>query len=403
MCTDPQEKDGNTFACRRCDECIATRRHGWVARAMAERSMWKYALCIALTYSDDSEHSRDAAKFFQYSDVRDFIKRLASACRRKDKTARVKFLCAGEQGDRNGRCHWHLIIYSDLDLTQIGHVYLRSGLVTERSKMMTVGKRKRRLNWSLWPYGFVTFQEPDQGGMSYVLSYCLKDQFTHEKTYGTMREAKTENFATGLFRMSKRPAIGETFVFAKLEALDAKGSVLPSLQVKIPDFGGYWHPTSTLREKLLWGLRAINTRVNWTTGRDAPQWSTLLANSQENPKDMEALIGPQKDEENEVSDETEFARRGRETAERQRIGQMVRTCGGLLPCTNCLHEIPDAELRRLGVERQWPSDGSEWTYEPLAGFNPIADRQKRPLGQINPYCQRRGSKLAKRAFPKTGT
>lgn len=202
MCSDPKTHDGKTFACRVCNECIATRRHSWVARAMAEKALHPHALCLALTYSDRTEKGRDGARMFAYADVRDFLKRLRSAAhyavekeneRRIEEAGHVfvetlpapvvRFLCAGEQGSRNGRCHWHLILFSNLDLLTLGEITLRGRKLTDRADIMTVGKRKRRCHWSLWaddktPLGFVTFQEPDQGGMSYVLSYCLKDQFT---------------------------------------------------------------------------------------------------------------------------------------------------------------------------------------------------------------------------------
>ena len=250
MCSDPQENidretgEVNTFACRNCDECIATRRHGWVARAMAEKATSAHTLCLTLTYDNETQANRDSAAMFCYQDVREFLNRLRSACRyqaRKEKwtsVPTVRFICAGEQGSRNGRCHWHLIVYSDMDLTRIGKFRRKGQLISHRRDMITVGKRKIRMNWNLWGRGFVTVQEPDQAGMNYVLSYRLKDQFTAEKAEGTMRESKAEDFATGLFRMSKRPAIGESWLVQKLEGLDAAGSVLPNLQLKIPGFRG---------------------------------------------------------------------------------------------------------------------------------------------------------------------
>lgn len=306
MCSRPITHNGKTFACRSCDECIATRRHGWVARAMAEKTDHAHTLCVALTYSDATPEGRDGARMFQYSDVRAFLKRLRQAMVRHIEAnslnvePTVRFLCAGEQGDRNGRCHWHMIIYSSVDLTRLGIVEgfpkhsvgpRKKAVLTERGDMLTLGKDERRLNWSLWPLGFVTFQEPDEGGMKYVLSYCLKDQFIGAKAKDTMREAKQENFATGLFRMSKRPAIGENWLLRKMEELDAKGAVLPALQLRIPDFGGYWVPSGLFREKLLWGLVAINKRHFWSTGRNAPQWAALLASCSENETDLEILNG----------------------------------------------------------------------------------------------------------------
>jgi hypothetical protein len=314
VCSDPQEVlnketgELKTVACRVCDQCIAVRRHGWVARAMAEKAMWKHTLCLALTYNDDTQENRDAAAMFAYSDVRAFLNRVRSACRDEAKRQnwkgplpQVKFLAAGEQGSRHGRCHWHLIIYADMDLRRLGEVRGRFGVITDPEKMMTVGKRKRRLHWSLWatddrPKGFVTFQHPDQRGMNYVLSYCLKDQFTEEKAAGTRRHAKAENFATGLFRMSKRPAIGESWIIQKMETLLAANSVLPSLQITIPGFRGFWFPTGTARKRLLWHIKAVANLVTWRTGQLPPQWAGLRSRLQDNPSDMEILLGQETEE-----------------------------------------------------------------------------------------------------------
>lgn len=399
MCSRPIIKDGNTFACRTCDQCIATRRAGWIARAMAEKAEWPHTLCVALTYNNDTQENRDAAAMFNYGDVRAFLKRLLRASTYKKPGSRVRFICAGEQGDRYGRCHWHLILYSDLDLTQLGTVQLRGETITDRNDMFTVGKQKRRLDWSLWGKGFVTFQEPDQGGMAYVLSYCLKDQFTQQKSEGTMREAKSENFATGLFRMSKRPAIGESWLMRKLEGLEASGSVLPSLQIKIPDMSGYWHPNGVFREKLLWGLVALNQRAVWATGANAPQWAALLASCKDNPSDLEILNVTQKELDDETLD-ARIARTQREAAGDAILRETVRKCGAKLPCPQCLAALSDEDRRANGVLVDFDEIGQA-IFTAATGFDSIADRQASSGGRLNPYCQNRGGQNQRRAFPRS--
>lgn len=348
--TDPETGEVRTYACRRCNECIATRRHGWVARAMAEKAENSHAVCVTLTYADDTQERRDAAAMFAYADIKLFLGALRAAARREAKRSNwnvvpsIRFLCAGEQGDRNGRCHWHMIIYSNFDLTRLGKFRLRGKLVSHRRDIETVGKRKRRLNWTLWPHGFMTVQQPDQKAMSYVLSYCLKDQFTDEKSVGTMREAKSENFATGLFRMSKRPAIGESWLMRKLEGLESSGAVLPSLQLSIPDFGGYWHPNGLFREKLLWGLVALNQRALWATGANAPQWSSLLASCAENETDMEILNGTFKKPETEKDILNAYG-----PGETEDWFLLAVEDGGNLPYSRLIDGLSAADRETLGI------------------------------------------------------
>lgn len=406
MCTRPIEQDGKTFACRSCDECIATRRHGWVARAMAEKAMNSHALVVALTYSDETEIGRQGARMFCYADVRDFLKRCRSAARYLAEKEgwnvkpSIRFLCAGEQGDRNGRCHWHMVIFTNFDLTRLGTVSGRYGVIERSEDMLTVGKRKRRLNWSLWPLGFVTFQEPDQGGMNYVLSYCLKDQFTGEKSLDTMREANAENFATGLFRMSKRPAIGEAWLYSKMAELDRKGAVLPRLELRVPGFHGYYVPSGSFREKTLWALVALNRRVVWATGAPAPQWPSLLASCRENEADLEILNGPQTDEEEDPL-EVEVERRRSQAAGESARRDFARRCGAAVACDWCLGFLSEAALAQRGLER-FEDEAGVWQYRSAPGRASLAERRAERGSGINPDCRERGSKLARLTFPATG-
>lgn len=403
MCTRPITKDNRTFACRTCDQCISTRRHGWVARAMAEKTDHQFCLVLALTYSDETQEGRDGARMFQYRDISGFVKRLRSAAAYDfKKTGRnekpiLRFLCAGEQGDRNGRCHWHMVIYSNFDLTKIGTIRGRYGILSDRADMLTVGKQKRRLNWEkIWPFGFVTFQEPDQGGMNYVLSYCLKDQFTAEKSRDTMRQAKSENFATGLFRMSKRPAIGEAYLYRKLSELSEKNSVLPSLNIKVPDFHGHWQPSGAFREKLLWGLVAANVRAQWATGANAPQWRALLASCKDNETDLKVLnYGEEKEEE--LSFERELEIRKAQTAGEHARRELVRQCGKSVACDWCLGFLSEADLLERGLARHENAEGV-WEYTSTTGET-LAQRRNQFGRGINPDCQDRSTKLARLTFP----
>lgn len=364
MCSDPQDYDGRLGACRRCNECLKTRKDGWKARAMAEKLDWPYTLCLTLTYDPKlSEHCRDAREFFVYDDVRKFVHRLTSASRRYVKknrlnlVPRVKFLAVGEQGSKgDNHVHWHMIVYSDLDLTKLGVVEgmknYKKQVLTERADMITrPGSYRKRLNWTLWPLGFTMFQEPDQGGMAYVLSYISKDMFIEEKARGTMREAKAENFATGLFRMSKRPAIGENWLVRKMEALEASGSVLPNLQIKVPGMSGYWHPTGSFRKKVLWYLRALNTRCRWANGSNAPQWSTLLHSCKDLETDLEILNGPQKENPDDFeSFEHVIHKASRQNAYYHYLAN-PRPVAEPCTCADCLGLASASQLEKLGLVR----------------------------------------------------
>lgn len=408
MCSDPQEKDGLTFACRVCDDCIATRRAGWVARAMAEKAHWPHALCIALSYDDSTPQNRDSAAMFQYDDVRAFIKRVLSASRYVAPGSRVRFLCAGEQGDRNGRCHWHLVLFSDQSLTTLGEISRFGEVLTDPDKFMTRGSEKIRCHWSLWGRGFVTFQEPDQGGMAYVLSYCLKDQFTVAKSRDSARVVKAENFATGVFRMSKKPAIGERWLYDKFARLDAARACMPDLNFKVPDMSGYWHPSGSFRKKSLWALVALNRRALWATGRNAPQWASLVNSCQENEHDMEILNYGQKEEhpryaierEAEACVEREARVNVGENARRFRIADTRKKCGSAIPCGQCRLALSDSDLASFGFRKVWREikNGVRElvTERDGAGAETVPGYVD---GHINPLCQYKKGARQREAWP----
>lgn len=413
MCTAPLEKDGNVFACRICDECVATRRAGWVSRAMAEKATHPFTFVLTLTYGSATQEQRDAATMFCYADIRAFLARLRSAMRRdQDRPGGyVRFIVAGEQGDRNGRCHWHMILFTNRDLCTYG-TFVRKRLVngqrvddvlTDRADMISVGKQKKRLNWSLWNNGFVLFQEPDLGGIQYVLSYCLKDQMTIEAARGTARETRLENFATGLFRMSKRPAIGNDWLIQKLESLWQRRAVPPTLELQIPGMSGFWYPSGSFRERLLWSLVALNQRIVWDTGAVAPQWPNLLLTSKDNPKDLEVLQygDPEQIEQGHEDDDTfaDVIRAARLDAAERAAAFTRRKCGASTPCESCLNYLNDKELAAIQIERYL--DSEDFTrYRAVHGSEPLPDRRKRVGTEPNPLCQEVGSRRLAAAFPR---
>lgn len=407
MCNRPISRDGFTFACRSCDDCIATRRQSWVARAMMERATSPHSLCVTLTYSDDTQANRDAAQVFAYVDVRALVQRITAALRRIDPTHWVRFICAGEQGTRNNRCHWHIVLFSSYDLRKLGHITRSGKHIVNPDRMMSTGKRKRRLHWSLWadnghPKGFVTFGAADQAGMHYVMSYCLKDQFTPEKARGTMRETKVEAFATGLFRMSKRPSIGEAWLVQKVEALATTLSVLPSLDLKVPGLSGFFHPSGSFRKKVLWHCSALNNLARFRRGDDAPQWGGLLQSLKDNPPDVELLNGKQEDPEDFIDPAALIVRKAAYRADEFRRRREVFLRPYRLFCQSCLGKADNRQyLPRDGWIQQESLDGVYWSYQSLDG-------SKRSLSGLalsavcgdNTWCQDCGGSLGVIAVPR---
>lgn len=400
MCSSPLTKDGNTFSCNRCNDCLAARRVDWQSRAMAEKAISASTLIYCLTYGNDTQEQRDGAAMFRYADIQGLLKRLRDAIYyRTGSRNALRFLCAGEQGSRNGRCHWHIVLFSDYDLATVGAYTDHLGQEVPPDRVVTTGRSHRRLRWSMWPHGFITAQEPDEGGMAYAIKYALKDQFSVQKSAGTMREAKADSYATGFFRMSKRPPIGWDYLTQKLEEWEARGMVPPSLMLSIPEATVSWYPRSSTRRFLLHGIRAINENIAARTGANAPQWSTLLHNCRDNESDMEILLNEQESE-TEESDTLQLRKKADYQRDLAKRGQTARRCGSKVACTSCLRGASPEQLQSAGIELYEDEAGRfafRYQGDETSG-RLTADQGNAKGGQLNSLCGLAETSYVKKVF-----
>lgn len=356
-CQRPLDIEGQKVACRTCDYCVARRVRAWCVRAMMEKACFPHSFVVALSYSEDTEHSRRSARMFDYQDVSDFIKRLRRriAHHNDGKTGALSFIAAGEQGDRFQRCHWHLVIFSEVDLCTVGEWRAPWGVVTERDRIISPKLSDPwRCTWDVWavdgvPLGFVTVQEPDYGGMRYAMSYALKDQFNVRNSAGTARQGRAEVFGTGYLAMSKRPPIGARFIDRYVDQCEAGGYVPPSRKLMVPGVTHPWWPTGQLADRLLAGLARVNRGIVERTGANAPGWSTLLYEARQSDADLETLgVFDGEDDETEVGDEArQAAANARDNSETARRRQVRRACGSTEACSLCLRGRRD--LAALGI------------------------------------------------------
>lgn len=250
------------------------------------------AFVFALTYSEETEHSRRSARVFDYKDVQDLLKNLRRQVEyHLKRTSVVSFIACGEKGERFGRCHWHLCVFSEVDLLQIGKWTTLDGVVTDRKLIVSPPGRADviRCNWSLWPHGFVTAQEPDYGGFRYALAYALKDQFNFPQSERSARAAKAEVFGEGYFVPSKRPMIGQVWVDRYIETCAARGLVPPTLALSVEGLNKPFWPTGLLADRVLVGLRLVNENIRRQTGSDGAGWSSLIQERADSVKHLELL------------------------------------------------------------------------------------------------------------------
>lgn len=384
MCTNPITHDGQTFACRVCNDCLTARKNDWVARACAEKASTKgETLVMRLSYRNNPDGSKPSeAEVFHYDNVQTFIKRLRQQYKRTYKTdGEIRYICAGEFGSQTHRVHWHIVIFADREISTLGK------WTDGRYRPMDQMRLDYDCHWSMWDHGMVHVQVPDQGGMSYVLKYALKDQFNVVKSKGTMRETKAENFGAGMFRMSKQPPIGFRWLEQQCDRWEQMLVVPPRLELKIPEYSGFWWPQGLLREYLLERLHQINQRCNEIKGTDCPQWSTLLATVEDQVKDYEDLVYGTPDQEEEEFDAgawlQHLEREQRTRAQSHKHAKVRNRCGGVRVCRLCW----------AGSFRERRKDFKDWFHDQKAQYYASGQSEHisfakwfRNQRQTNPFC-----------------
>ncbi len=94
-----------SFPCGNCTPCKLTRLQEWTCRLLLEAKLNLWTYYITLTYSEtDLPYTGDLHK----SDLQDFLKRL-----RKNTQCKLRYFAVGEYGDKKGRPHYHLLIFTN--------------------------------------------------------------------------------------------------------------------------------------------------------------------------------------------------------------------------------------------------------------------------------------------------
>ena len=190
--------------CGRCKYCRLDYSQAWAVRITHEDQIHiengKRSFFLTLTY--DEKHLPENG-FLRYKDFQKFLKRL----REREAPNRIRYVVAGEYGEKTGRPHYHAILFGMDELIDAEFI----GNSQKNDKPMY----KSGYLDDLWQQGFVTVQSVTPQSAGYVASYALKDTKTAYKE----REAKTvrnkegdlESYPKPFLRMSLKPAIGIPF------------------------------------------------------------------------------------------------------------------------------------------------------------------------------------------------
>lgn len=167
--------------------CRINRKRQWAGRILLESFSHPYSYFVTLTY--DPEHPEwDALQMTKpgvYSVSKDHLSRFMKRLRRYT-GEKFRFFACGEYGERYGRPHYHLIIYSSIEPVRMEQ---------EVNKAWTLKKKL---------IGYVTVSELNPERAQYVAQYTTK-KLTSAQLY---LDGRLNEFAI----MSKKPGLGRSMI-----------------------------------------------------------------------------------------------------------------------------------------------------------------------------------------------
>lgn len=177
MCLNPQSFRFSYVPCGKCVECRMKRAKEWAYRVTLESSLYLQNCMITLTYNEDN---LPPGQTLSIRDYQLFLKRL----RKHLEPQRIRYFLCGEYGSKNGRPHYHVIIFNYYPQDAYYFYTDQKGVDLYRSP--TIEK--------LWNKGFVTV-----GNVTFdTAKYCTL----------YMQKPPTDGRLKPFVRMSRRPGIG---------------------------------------------------------------------------------------------------------------------------------------------------------------------------------------------------
>lgn len=204
-----------------CGQCIGCRMdyaHEWTNRLLLEKELYSDSEChfVTLTYSEDwiskrllPAHDNDTGEVvpnlwsLSKRELQLFMKRLRKAL----PNDKIRFYACGEYGGKNGRAHYHLILFGchlpcddlqPLGRSQIGNDYYSSKLLN-----------------LCWPFGFNVVARVTPESIGYTARYMLKKQKGDDSFVYT-----NYNLVAPFSLCSRKPGIGFRYYESHPEIFD---------------------------------------------------------------------------------------------------------------------------------------------------------------------------------------
>ena len=188
--------------CGICSECLNSKARNWVSRLMLESKLHDYNYFITLTYDDEFLKSFNLIP----DDLSKFIKSLRQVLKIKYGIDGIRFYGVGEYGHHTARPHFHLILFSDIDLSDDFKFYKNNEF---NDPIFTSDFFS-----NVWKKGFVTIGYVSPASCAYVARYCEKKRLLTSKEKKVLLN---NGIVPEFSRMSRRPGIASDFLDLALE------------------------------------------------------------------------------------------------------------------------------------------------------------------------------------------
>ena len=182
--------------CRRCPNCIDTRKSNLTFRLKEEVNASLHAHFVTLTYSDDNlTINENGVADLNYKDVQLFIRKIRNdAVRKYNWQEKIKYYALGEYGPKNLRPHWHLIFFN---------------LPPDFTESIQKHYKEHYTNTAFneaWEKGITTIAPVTTGRILYVSGYVQK-HLGHKGAYpDNKRRPEFAKWSTGLGKGYLTPA-----------------------------------------------------------------------------------------------------------------------------------------------------------------------------------------------------
>lgn len=182
--------------CGKCPECQKDYYTQWATRGSRELARWDSSVFITLTY-DDEHLPGDMS--LNKKHIQDFIKRVKRYFNSSAENPIRQTYC-GEYGEKNGRPHYHAILYNCDFADKKRHYKSDGGHQVFTSEILS----------RLWDSGHAEFGYATPGSIAYVYKYILKKKTRSEKRQPLILEIDgvTYEVAHEFVESSRNPGIG---------------------------------------------------------------------------------------------------------------------------------------------------------------------------------------------------